>query len=275
MAEVRIGRREALAVLAGGAALAAGLPARAAAKKRVLMVTCTDGFRHDTIPLAEETIKGLGDTSGLWDVDYARTNDDVRTMITPDNLSRYDLLLFGSTTGELPITDAGKTGMMAWLRSGKGFVGIHSATDTLYHWPEYGAMIGGYFNGHPWHQEVVIRVEDPHSPATQGLGASFKIRDEIYQFRNWSRQDKRVLLSVDPASIDTSRGARPDNDYAVAWVRGEGKGRVFYTSLGHEKAVWQDPRFQQHLRGGIRWALGLARGSTRPLPALPASAALP
>ena len=66
-----------------------------------------------------------------------------------------------------------------------------------------------------------------------------------------------------------TRGARPDKDYAVAWVRSEGKGRVFYTSLGHEQAVWRDPRYQEHLLGGIRWALGLARGSTKPLPAPP------
>jgi uncharacterized protein len=275
MAQVKMGRREALLALAGGtAALAAGLPASAAAKKRILMVTATDGFHHDSIPLGEETVKDLGDRSGLWDVDYARTDEDVRTMITSDNLRRYDLVLFGSTTGELPISDEGKKAFMEWLRGGKGFIGVHSATDTLYKWPEYGAMIGGYFNGHPWHQKVVIRVEDPHHPATHGLGSSFEISDEIYQFRNWSRTDKRVLLSIDPTSIDLSRGARPDKDYAVAWVRREGKGRVFYTSLGHEKAVWKDPRYQEHLLGGIRWALGLARGSTEPLPAPPASAVL-
>jgi type 1 glutamine amidotransferase len=274
MAETKIGRREALRALGMGAAvLAVGVPARAAAKKRILMVTYTAGFHHDSIPVGEETVKMLGDQSagtreaGAWDVEYAKTADDVRTMITPAVLPRYDLVLFGSTTGELPITDDGKTAFMEWLRGGKGFVGVHSATDTLYQWPEYGRILGGYFNGHPWHQEVVIRVEDPNHPATRGLGASFKMRDEIYQFKNWTRQDKRVLLSIDPSSVDISRGARPDNDYAVAWVRSEGKGRVFYTSLGHEKAVWQDPRYQQHLLGGIRWALGLARGSTTPLPA--------
>lgn len=279
MAEAKVGRREALRALGlGAAALAVGVPARGAARKRVLMVTDTDGFRHDTIPLAEQTVKMLGDrnadahSGGGWDVDYARTDADVRAMITPASLPQYDLVLFGSTTGELPITDAGKAAFMQWLRGGKGFVGVHSATDTLYKWPEYGHMIGGYFNGHPWHQEIVVRVEDPHFPATQGLGSSFKIRDEIYQFKDWTRQDKRVLLSVDPASIDLSKGARPDHDYALAWARREGRGRVFYTALGHEQAVWNDPRFQQHLLGGIRWALGLARGSTTPLPAPPASA---
>src|SRR5438132_284485 len=211
MAQVKIGRREALLALAGGAAaLAAGLPASAAAKKRILMVTHTEGFHHDSIPVAEETVKDLGDRTRLWDVDYARTAEDVRTMITPDSLSRYDLVLFGNTTGELPISDEGKKTFMEWLRGGKGFVGIHSATDTLYKWPEYGEMIGGYFNGHPWHQKVVIRVEDRSHPATRHLGSSFEIKDEIYQFKQWERGDKRVLLSIDPSSVDISRGARPD-----------------------------------------------------------------
>jgi type 1 glutamine amidotransferase len=268
----KLGRRAVLLVLAAGMAAGVWLPtARAAAKKRILMVTHTAGFRHDSIPTAEEVVKELGERSGLWEVDYARTADDVRKMVTAENLRRYDLVLFGNTTGELPITDEGKKALVEWLQSGKGFVGTHSATDTFYQWPEYGKLIGGYFNGHPWHQKVTVRVEDRAHPATRMLGTSFEIKDEIYQFKQWDRGDKRVLLSIDPASIDISRGARPDKDYAVAWVSRLGKGRVFYTSLGHEQEVWRDPRFQEHLLGGIRWALGLARGSTQPLPA-PATA---
>ena len=101
--------------------------------------------------------------------------------------------------------------------------------------------------------------------ATRGLGSSFEISDEIYQFRNWDRSKEHVLLSIDPSSIDVSKGKRADKDYAVAWVSRYGKGRVFYTSLGHENAVWQDPRFQEHLTGGIRWALGLVPGSDQPV----------
>jgi type 1 glutamine amidotransferase len=273
MRQGKIGRRGVLLVVAVGVAVGlCRLPAGAAAKKHILMVTHTAGFHHDSIPVAEETMKALGERTGLWDVDYARTADEVRQAITADNLRRYDLVFFGNTTGELPITDEGKKAFLEWLQSGKGFVGVHSATDTLYQWPEYGKLIGGYFDGHPWHQKVTVRVEDPNHPATRHLGSSFEISDEIYQFRNWERSDKRVLLSIDPASIDVSKGKRADKDYAVAWVSRLGKGRVFYTSLGHEKAVWQDPRYQEHLIGGIRWALGLAKGSTEPLPARTASA---
>jgi type 1 glutamine amidotransferase len=163
--------------------------------------------------------------------------------------------VFANTTGELPISDAGKEAFMAWLRGGKAFVGMHSATDTFYKWPEYGRMLGGYFDGHPWNQKVTVKVEDTEHPATRHLGRSFEISDEIYQFRDWSQEGKHVLLSIDNNSIDASKGKRADNDYAVAWVRDEGQGRVFYTSLGHGDEVWRDPRYQQHLVGGIAWAM--------------------
>jgi uncharacterized protein len=265
---VTIGRRAALLALGVAALLAAGQPLTgAAAKKRILVVSHTAGFRHDSIPTGEEVLKQLGERTGLWEVDYARTAEDVQQMTTAENLRRYDLVFFNNTTGELPFSEEAKKAFTEWLQSGKGFAGAHAATDTFYQWPEYGKLIGGYFDGHPWHQKVNVVVEDPNNPATRGLGSSFEITDEIYQYKNWSRNDKRVLLSIDPASIDVSKGKREDKDYAVAWVSRFGKGRVFYTSLGHRKEVWQDTRYQEHLLGGIRWALGLAPGSTEPLPA--------
>ncbi|MBW3624984.1 MAG: ThuA domain-containing protein, partial [Armatimonadetes bacterium] len=150
-----------------------------------------------------------------------------------------------------------------WLRAGHGFVGMHAATDTFYKWPEFGTMIGGYFDGHPWHEEVTVRVEETNFPGLKSFGQSPAITDEIYQFRNWSRDDKRVLLGIDNQSIDVSKGKRADQDYAVAWARQEGRGRVFYTSLGHREQVWNDPRFQEHIIGGIRWAAGLEKAKIK------------
>ena len=160
------------------------------------------------------------------------------------------------TTGELPITDQQKADLQAFVEGGKGFVGIHSATDTFYKWPWYGTMIGGYFDGHPWTQKVTIKVEDPKNPSTKHLGASFEIDDEIYQFKEWSRSNVHVLMTLDTTSVDmTKKGVkRTDNDFAIAWTRTQGKGRVFYTALGHRPEVWDDARFQQHLVEGIRWA---------------------
>jgi len=138
-------------------------------------------------------------------------------------------------------------------------VGIHSATDTFYKWPEYGDLIGGYFDQHPWHQQVTIKVEDQRHPATDHLGRTFTITDEIYQFKDFSRTRVHVLLSLDAASVDLNKPAvhRADRDFAIAWSRTYGKGRVFYTALGHRPEVWQDERFQQHLLGAIRWVMGL------------------
>jgi type 1 glutamine amidotransferase len=219
------GRRALLLALAGGAAGAALTtgPIRAqGASKRMLVVTHTAGFRHSSIPVAQETLQDLGRRTGLWETELATNAEEVARMITADNLKRFDVVVFANTTGELPISDAGKEAFLAWLRGGKAFVGMHSATDTLYKWPEYGRMIGGYFDGHPWHQKVTIKVEDTQHPATRHLGSSFEISDEIYQFRDWSRDGKHVLLSIDTGSIDASKGKRADRDYAVAWVRDEG-----------------------------------------------------
>jgi type 1 glutamine amidotransferase len=220
---------------------------------RVLYVTQSAGFKHQVLPLSEEILPQIGTKANAFEVTVAH---DV-SAITADGLKGYDAVVF-YTTGELPMSDEQKQALLDFVRGGKGFVGIHSATDTFYKWPDYGTLIGGYFNDHPWHQEVTIRVEDAAHPATKGLPASFKLNDEIYQFRDWSRSDVHVLLSLDPASVDLTlpRVKRTDRDFALAWTKTIGKGRMFYTALGHEPDVWRDERFQQHLIGGIRWAAG-------------------
>jgi type 1 glutamine amidotransferase len=163
------------------------------------------------------------------------------------------------TTGELPIGDAEKANLLAWIKSGKGFIGIHCATDTFYKWADYGDMIGGYFNEHPWHQEVKIKVEDPNTPATKGLPNPWVLNDEIYQFKNWDRSKLHVLLSLDPSSVDLTKPTvhRTDRDFANAWTKTYGDGRVFYSALGHRSDLWQSPEYQAFLAGGIRWTLGL------------------
>jgi len=256
----------ALAVVLGAAAV---VWAARPGKRHLLVVNFTAGFHHSSIAVSQKVIKELGERTGLWDVDFASNEEEVRTKLTEEGLKKYDAVFFDNTTGELPISEEGKAAFLRWLRGGKGFIGTHAATDTFYRWPEYGKMLGGYFNGHPWTQTITVRVEDRHHPACRDLLVSFQINDEIYQFRDWTRSDKRVLLSIDNASIDTSKGAREDRDYAVAWVRMEGKGRVFYTSLGHREEVWQNPLFQKHLTGGIQWALGLVKGDARPVPRKP------
>src|SRR6266446_5048714 len=172
-----------------------------AAGKRVLYITHSAGFRHDSIPMSQVVMQELASrSSGAFEV----VSSQDLSLITAENLRNFDVLYF-FTSGELELSNQQKADLLAFVQEGKGFGGVHSATDTLYTWPEYGDLIGAYFNGHPWAQEVSIRVEDREHPAMRDLGASFVISDEIYQFRNFSRQRVHVLMSLDTASVDLTK----------------------------------------------------------------------
>jgi hypothetical protein len=219
---------------------------------RLLYLTHTAGFKHAVLPLSEQVMTELGKKSGAFEATVMKDC----SLITAKGLKDYRVVVF-NTTGELPMNEEQKAALLEFVRSGGGFVGIHSATDTFYKWPDYGELIGGYFDGHPWHEEVTLKVEDARHPATRHLPSSFRLTDEIYQFKSWSRNKVHVLVSLDVASVDlTKKGVnRTDKDFALAWTREVGKGRVFYTALGHRDEVWQDERFQQHLLGGVKWAM--------------------
>lgn len=221
--------------------------------ERLLYLTQSCGFRHEVLPYSQEMLQKIGRESGAFD---ATCTDDSAT-VDWDRLDQYRVIAF-CTTGELPLSEAARNNLLAFVKNGGGFVGIHNATDTFYQWAPYGEMIGGYFNGHPWHQEVGIIVEDKAHPATRHLGDSFRIHDEIYTHRNWSRDRTHVLMRLDISTVDASKaaGKRDDLDVAMAWCHAYGSGRVFYTALGHGMPTWTDVRFHQHLLGGIRWAMG-------------------
>lgn len=221
--------------------------------KRVFYLNLSMGFCHETTATAGDVITRLG-----WRAQprFITTASEDWRLITRDILKDYDVLIF-YTTGELPFTEEQKRAFLDFIKEGKGFVGIHSAVDTFYQWPEYGEMIGGYFNGHPWHQKVRVIVEDKTHPATRHLGDTWEVVDEIYQVRDWSRDKVKVLMRLDPTSVDISKGTREDQDYALAWCKTYGKGRVFYTALGHPVELWWDEKFQEHLLGAILWAMGV------------------
>ncbi len=231
--------------------------------KKLLYVTHSAGFKHKVLPVSEEIMKQLGADTGHFSVDVTR---DVG-LINAENLKKYDALMF-YTTGELPISGEQKKAFVDFIRTGGAFIGVHSATDTFYEWPEYGRIIGGYFDKHPWTQVVTVRVEDTAHPATKHLGTSFEIKDEIYQFKNYSRENVRVLMTLDTSSVDLNKPNvhRTDGDFATAWCRTYGKGRVFYSALGHFEEVWRDERYRKHIVNGIRWAMGDLEGDATPLP---------
>jgi type 1 glutamine amidotransferase len=247
--------------------------AQTPARKKLLFIGEVKGFEHDSVSHAMATIEKLGQQSGLWDT-YLRTDSELLTKRKLEgnakNLNYFDAVMF-YTTGELDLNDEQKAALLSFVKEdGKGFLGTHSATDTFYKWLEYGDLIGGYFNEHPWMQvHCEINVEDRAFPATKHFPAHFPIFDEIYQFKDpYSREKVRVLMSVDPASVDLKnpRVHRTDQDFAVTWVHQFGKGRVFYSSLGHREEIWDRPDIQQMWTEAVKWAMGMTQGDATPRP---------
>ena len=245
--------------------------AQQAKRKKLLAIGMSEGFQHDSISHALATIERIGQQSGLWDT-YIRTDTQLLTKKklsnNAKNIDYFDAVMF-YTTLERPLDDEQKASLLSFVKEdGKGFLGTHSATDTFYKWPEYGEMIGGWFNDHPWHQKVRVNVEDREFPATKHFPASFEITDEIYQFKNYSRDRVRVLMSLDTGSVDLTKKNvhRTDGDFAVTWAREYGKGRVFYSSLGHEEQVWDRADIQQMWLEAVKWAMGVTQGNATPRP---------
>lgn len=252
--------------------------------RKLLVFTLTRGFRHDSIPDGVRALEILGSQTGA----YTAVHSEDIAVFEAESLRGFDAVCFLNTTGELftpPEVDRLppaqlqaarerearlKRNLLDFVESGGGLVGIHSATDTFYQWPEFGQLIGGYFDGHPWHEEVVLRNEERDHPVNAGLGmADLVITDEIYQFKEpYSRRRQRVLLSLDTSKVDMDKAGlhRTDGDFAVSWVRRAGRGRVFYCSLGHRSEVYWNPKVLRHYLAGIQFALGDLEAEASPRP---------
>ncbi len=276
-----------------GSLLCAGLfagglgftPLAHAAPKKVLVVTITTGFRHSSIPVAEKVIAALGKDSQAFSVEYARVEprdeqfkgvdgkpDSAKVdaavkavlaeKMSPEALKTYDAIIFANTTGDLPLPD--RQAFIDWIKSGKGFVGMHSATDTFHNFRPYIDMIGGEFQAHKEQVEIQPLNNEPECPACKHLGNNWKAFDEIYIMKSFDPAKVDKLLTLDKHPNDKTPGV-----YPISWCKEFGKGRVFYTSLGHREDMW-DPNwtdrknskevaeaYQKHILSGIKWALGL------------------
>jgi type 1 glutamine amidotransferase len=248
--------------------------AQSTPKKHLLVIGEEKGYRHEAVSHAMATIERLGTETGLWDTTL-RTDTEVLTKkkleYNAKNLNNFDAVLF-FTGGDLEMDAQQKADFLSFIHDdGKGFIGVHSASITFVNWPEYGEMIGGYYDEHPWLTfDAPILVEDPNFPGMQQWPRAFVLRDEIYQMRNYSRDKVCVLMRLDASKLDMKSKDvhRTDGDFAVTWAKMYGKGRVYYTTLGHVEANWDKPEFQQMMTGAIKWAMGLENVdvTSRPLP---------
>lgn len=243
-----------------------------AKKKRLLVIGAVKGFQHDATSYAMGTLWKLGQDSGIWET-YFKTDTQLITKkkltANAKNIDYFDAVAF-YTTGELDMDDEQKAALLSFVRDdGKGFLGVHSAPDTFYKWPEYGEMLGGYFDGHPWNTfPAPIIIEDPSSPMTKHFPKSITVVDEIYQARNFSRDKSRVLMRLDESKLDlTKKGIkRTDKDWAVTWIHRYGKGRVFYSTLGHTEESWANPDVQKMWLEAVKWCMGLTEADATPRP---------
>ena len=218
---------------------------------RALVFSKTQGFRHQSIPEGVSAIKKLA-SKHRFSV-YATEDAEV---FTKESLEKYDVIILMSTTGNI-LNDAQKEAFQEYVRSGKGVVGIHSATDTEYDWPWYNQMIGGQFNHHPQQQTARLKVVDRNHPSTYHLNENWIRTDEWYEFKNFNH-DVNILIQLDETSYDvgTKGGEKAGmgEEHPIAWFHEFESSRVFYTGLGHVEEAFLDADFLDHLYGGIWYA---------------------
>ncbi len=247
------------------AAMPTKAPAQPKKARKLLVYSLAKGFVHDSIPLGGKTFEIMGRKTGAFEATV--TCDP--TVFTPEKLAEFDAVMMNNTTGDcLPAPEQRKA-LADFVKSGKGVAGIHSATDALYKCAEYGEMMGGYFNGHPFGQ-ITVKLDDPTSPINAAFaGKGFDIADEIYTFRDpYSREKLHVLMSVDVKKskkveevLEKSGPTkhyknRPDDDFALSWIHQYGQGRVFYCAFGHRHESFWNPTVLQHWLAGLQYVLG-------------------
>ncbi len=261
----------------------AAAPAPALQPRRLLVFTLARGFVHSAIPIGAEAVRIMGEKTGAYETVIS---DDIG-MFEPAKLKEFSAVCFMNNSGELflppdlaeldePARKAAlardaalKASLMDFVLRGGGLAGVHAATDCFYEWPEFGELLGGYFNGHPWNERVGVKIDDPGSPICRAFGGKgFEIEDEIYQFREpYSRDRVRVLLSMD-RSITPEKGDRTDEDYALAWIRRHEAGRIFYSAFGHRHEIFFDPAQLEFLLAGLQYVLGDLQADATPLGAV-------
>ena len=249
-------------------ALPKDLSAKPKQERRVLVFYRCEGFVHSSIPTGNYTLKTMGESTGAFKTDFS----DSYTDLSSENLNKYDLLLFNNTT-RLKMPEENRVAILAFIKSGKGIVGIHAASDNFADWEEGAELIGGVFNGHPWTAggEWAFKNDEPKHILNQGFrGEGFCCKDEIYCYKKPVDRDAvRVLVSLDmtkKVNLDRVKDAKMVKqkfavdeakliDNPVSWCRSYAKGRLFYTNFGHNDSTYSNPAIMKHLLDGIQYAL--------------------
>lgn len=220
--------------------------------------------QHDSTSHALSVIERLGYESGLYDT-YIRTDSNIISK-TPKrttgeaasggpNLANVDAIFFMGHR-DVPIDEAQKKELLAFVHDdGKGFVAAHTGLTAFESWPEFGDLIGARYDGHPWHQQGTVINSGGDSPITKHFPATFTINDEFYQAKSFS-PDARVLLRLDVSKMPPHPELR-NQDFPLVWTKSYGKGRVMYSSFGHDPAIYDNRDVAQMFLEGMRWALGV------------------
>ncbi len=255
--------------------------------RRLLVFSRSWGYKHSAIPYGKKAIEIMAGTTGAFEA----TISDDDSMFEPQNLKRFDAVVFNNTNNEiflpenfdkLPPAEQAKArkrdeilkkSLVEFIAGGRGLAVIHAGVASFRKWPEFGKIIGARFDTHPWvsGSTVTIKVDDPGHPVAGAFKEPlFVVSDEIYQVKApYSRENLRVLLSIDTSktSIKVDRMDaihRSDKDFAMTWVKGYGKGRVFYCALGHQHDIFWNPVVLQHYLDGIQFVLGDLKADTTP-----------
>lgn len=268
--------RALFAALIAGLVIAAPASQYAQPRKRVLAwADVRNGYQHDSISHAVATIERLGRDSGAFDT-FIRTDSQLITkrpiafpagtgIATGEQFNARDLNYFDAIfffgVREIDLAPEQRADLLSFVKDdGKGFVAAHSAATAFFSWPEFGEMLGGRFDEHPWGiTDGTVVVDDPTFPAMRHFPPRVVVHDELYQLKDFSRAKLHVLAHLDASKLDLTRPLvhRTDGDFPVAWTKMYGKGRVFYSILGHDADDWDKPLLQQMYLQAIRWSLGL------------------
>lgn len=212
---------------------------------RILVYAKTKGFHHASIPAGLAAIQQLGAENG-----FAVDTTTDSSYFVPKTLKKYAAVVFMSTTGNI-LNAEQQTAFEKYIQSGRGFVGVHAATDTEYDWPWYNQLVGAYFKSHPKQQEAVLNIVDDTHISTKHLPKTWKRFDEWYNFKS-IQPNLNILITIDEK---TYTGGANGDPHPMAWYHDFDGGRAFYTEFGHTDESFKDPLFLQHLLGGIRYAM--------------------